>query len=103
MCRTRKDFAQSKHSKQGKMVLVNSFPSSTDGIRHVQANTRVFSESKCFGTGTLYITESALYWLSSPGRGISILYPSMRASAISMHRYNFQDPCFFVLSEERIG
>ncbi|GFW77436.1 methylosome subunit pICln [Trichonephila clavipes] len=84
------------------MILVKRFPAPTEGIRHTQPNTKLFFESKCFGKGTLYITESALYWLSSSGTGISLQYPSITSNAISVCQDDFLEPCFFVTCSEKI-
>ncbi|GFR27959.1 methylosome subunit pICln [Trichonephila clavata] len=84
------------------MELGKRFPAPTEGIHHVQPNTELFFDSKCFGKGTLYITESALCWLSSCGRGISLQYTSIIANAISFSEDNIPGPCFFVTCSEEI-
>ena len=39
------------------MVIMNSFPPPTEGLRHVESNTQAFIGGTSHGAGTLYIAE----------------------------------------------
>lgn len=43
------------------MVVMTSFPPPTEGLRHVEQNTRAFIGETCHGNGTLYIAEEYVY------------------------------------------
>ncbi|GFT59643.1 methylosome subunit pICln [Nephila pilipes] len=88
--------------KLGKMVLMRNFPAPTEGVHHVQPDTRVFFESVCLGKGTLYVSESVLCWLSNDGEGFSFTYPSIRAHAITYDPKAFPEPCVFMITDEGI-
>ncbi|GFQ74089.1 methylosome subunit pICln [Trichonephila clavata] len=88
--------------KERKMVVLRNFPAPTEGLHHVQPNTRVFFESECLGKGTLYISKSTLCWLSTSGQGFSLLYPSISIHAISRDVNNFPEPCIFMIVSDKI-
>ncbi|GFR21622.1 methylosome subunit pICln [Trichonephila clavata] len=68
--------------KESNMPVLRNFPAPTEGLHHVQPNTRVFSESECLGKGTLYVCESTLCWISTSGEGFLLLYPFFVSFAI---------------------
>ncbi|GFS77753.1 methylosome subunit pICln [Nephila pilipes] len=84
------------------MVLLRNFPVPTEGVNHVQPNTRAFFKSECLGKGTLYASKSILCWLSSSGEGFSLLYSSIAMHAISFDHRAFPEPCILMMITERI-
>ncbi|GFY69057.1 methylosome subunit pICln [Trichonephila inaurata madagascariensis] len=84
------------------MVVLRNFLPPTEGLHHVQPNTRAFFESECLGKGTLYVSKSTLCWLSTSGQGFSLLYPSIAIHAISRDVNNFPEPCIFMMVNDKI-
>jgi len=79
------------------MVTLTAINPPTEGIRHKQTETAAFFGESDFGSGTLYISDSFLIWISNDGRGFTLPYPTISMHAISRNTSNFSRPCIFMI------
>jgi len=69
----------------------------TTGIRHQQPATDAHVQSQNFGTGTLYITEGCVRWISNEGQGLTLTYPSISLHAVSRDTSSFPHECLYLM------
>ncbi|GIY14138.1 methylosome subunit pICln, partial [Caerostris darwini] len=93
-------FVRKKHIL--KMVFLKNFPAPTEGIHHIEPETRVYFDKECLGKGTVHISENVLCWISSTGSGFSIEYRSITVHAVSIDKANFPEPCIFLMTDGKI-
>jgi len=84
------------------MVVLTSFPPPSEGIRHEQPNTSALVENKDLGTGTLYIAESRVSWVSEEGQGFSLEYPAISLHAISRDVNAFPKECLYLMIDAKL-
>ncbi|KAF4533290.1 hypothetical protein B566_EDAN004410 [Ephemera danica] len=80
------------------MVVLSSFLTPTEGIRHEQPNTVSYLNTRQLGKGTLYITESRVSWRdSTSGEGFSLEYPHITLHAVSRDLTSFPQECLYLM------
>jgi len=85
------------------MVVLSSFPPPTEGIKLVQSNTGAFINSRDLGSGTLYIAESRVSWVSaSSGEGFSLEYPHISLHAVSKDLSSFPRECLYLMLDSKL-
>jgi len=85
------------------MVVLTSFPPPTEGIKLVQSSTGAFINSRDLGTGTLYIAESRVSWVSaSSGEGFSLEYPHISLHAVSKDLSSFPRECLYLMLDSKL-
>ncbi|KAL4219949.1 Methylosome subunit pICln [Mactra antiquata] len=77
-------------------MLLTDFPVPETGIRHKEDNTKAFVDGNETGTGSLYIAESRVTWLSPAGSGFCLEYPKICLHAISRDLSSFPQECLFL-------
>ncbi|CAN2390493.1 cell volume homeostasis [Pristimantis euphronides] len=81
---------------------LSSFPPPAEGVRRLQPGTEAVLSGERLGSGTLYIAESRLSWLSGAGVGFSLEYPSISLHAISRDTAAYPEEHLYVMVTSRL-
>lgn len=83
-------------------MLLTDFPVPNVGIQHKQDNTKAFVDGNETGTGSLYIAESQVTWMSQAGAGFCLEYPKICLHAISRDVSSFPHECLYLQVEGKL-
>uniref|UniRef100_A0A1I7UXB8 Methylosome subunit pICln n=1 Tax=Caenorhabditis tropicalis TaxID=1561998 RepID=A0A1I7UXB8_9PELO len=77
----------------------------TEGIKLATPNVQAFFKTDSLGDGTLYITGSAVTWISSAAgsKGFSVGYPAIVLHAISSEVNTFPEHVFVMVDQRKSG
>uniref|UniRef100_A0A915JM58 Methylosome subunit pICln n=1 Tax=Romanomermis culicivorax TaxID=13658 RepID=A0A915JM58_ROMCU len=81
------------------LITCQSIQEPLDGIHYKQSNTNAVVRTHDLGPGTLYVTESAVYWIGAHGNGFTLQYPSISLHAISRDLTCFNCECIYLMIE----
>ncbi|XP_064615062.1 methylosome subunit pICln-like isoform X2 [Liolophura sinensis] len=84
------------------VVILRSFPPPTDGVRLNQSGTQAFIGDKSYGSGSLYITESCVSWISDAGQGFTLEYKKISLHAVSRDLTAFPHECLYLMVEGKL-
>lgn len=84
------------------MVILKEISQPTEGIKLAADNVQAFYKTDSLGNGTLYITDSAVTWISrADSKGFSVAYPAIVLHAISTDVTVFPSEHVFVMVDQR--
>ncbi|EFP07962.1 CRE-ICL-1 protein [Caenorhabditis remanei] len=84
------------------MVILKEVSQPTEGIKLAAENVQAFYKTDSLGNGTLYITDSAVTWISrADSKGFSVAYPAIVLHAISTDVTVFPSEHVFVMVDQR--
>ncbi|CAD21589.1 Methylosome subunit pICln [Caenorhabditis elegans] len=84
-------------------MILTEVSQPTEGIKLATTNVQAFFKIDSLGNGTLYITDSAVIWISSAAgtKGFSVAYPAIVLHAISTDVSVFPSEHIFVMVDQR--
>ncbi|XP_052784992.1 methylosome subunit pICln-like [Mya arenaria] len=84
-------------------MLLTEFPIPNVGVHHKEDNVQTYIDGNLTGTGSLYIAESQLTWLSAGGEGgFCLEYPKIALHAVSRDITSFPQPCLYLQVEGKL-
>ncbi|KAH3807839.1 methylosome subunit pICln-like [Dreissena polymorpha] len=85
------------------IMLLTDFPVPTVGVHHKEDNTQAFIAGNLTGTGSIYIAESQVTWISAGGEGgFCLEYPKICLHAISRDLSAFPHECLYLQVEGKL-
>ncbi|XP_053730151.1 methylosome subunit pICln isoform X1 [Synchiropus splendidus] len=85
------------------MALLKNLPTPTEGVRHEQAETTALLDGQRLGCGTLYVTETQVFWFDGSGLGFSLDYPAIGLHAISKDVSAFPQEHLYVMVNGKLS
>lgn len=85
------------------MIVLTTFPSPTELVRHKERDTVVNIDGTSHGNGTLFITETIVAWQNVDGQGFCLDYPKISLHAISRDTSAFPEQCLFLMIEGKLA
>lgn len=85
------------------MGLLRNLRPPTEGVRLQQAETTAVLGGQRLGCGTLYVTETRLFWSDGSGMGFSLEYPTIGLHAISRDVSAYPQEHLYVMVNGKLG
>ncbi|XP_026187367.1 methylosome subunit pICln isoform X3 [Mastacembelus armatus] len=85
------------------MGLLRNLRPPTEGVRLQQAETTAVLGGQRLGCGTLYVTETRLFWFDGSGMGFSLEYPTIGLHAISRDVSAYPQEHLYVMVNGKLG